>query len=368
MRRLPARDVWLADGCEAGERFGAETLLRAGDRKAEYLRVREAVGLLDASHVQKFTVPEAAGVDFLDSLVAGNAARTRFGRVLHTFMADDAGMLVADCYVANNDDKFVLLCESIVGEREFRQALVERGGAQAGLADLTESHALFSMDGYKAWAVARDLFGADVLGLPYLSIEHYPHGGTDITLIRAGKTSEFGYLIMAPAAAAPALAAELRDLAAKHGGGWCGLEAHGDLRLDGRFFNIYAEGAAVRDPLELGLQWMVDFDKADFRGAAAIKARRAAGVARKIAGVRAEPGVRIEVGMSVFDGESVVGTVVASCFSHALGAPLALALLKADLAYAGLEFRLGTADGPALRTVSMPPIIPKSLSVKLDEL
>jgi len=38
------------------------------------------------------------------------------------------------------------------------------------------------------------------------------------------------------------------------------------------------------------------------------------------------------------------------------------------LAYSGLSFRLGTADGPAVKTISMPPIMPKSLTVKLDEM
>ncbi len=54
-------------------------------------------------------VPEETGLDFLDSLLAGNVARIRFGRVLHTFLSDENGMLLADCYVANNDDEFIVI-------------------------------------------------------------------------------------------------------------------------------------------------------------------------------------------------------------------------------------------------------------------
>ena len=48
--------------------------------------------------------------------------------------------------------------------------------------------------------------------------------------------------------------------------------------------------------------------------------------------------------------------------------PLGLALFPIELAYSGLSFQLGAAGGPAITTISMPPIMPKSLGVKLDEM
>jgi hypothetical protein len=33
-----------------------------------------------------------------------------------------------------------------------------------------------------------------------------------------------------------------------------------------------------------------------------------------------------------------------------------------------LEFRVGSAAGAVVRSISMPPIMPKSLTVKLDEM
>ena len=38
-----------------------------------------------------FTLPETPGIDFLDALLAGNVPKIRFGRVLHTFLADKDG-------------------------------------------------------------------------------------------------------------------------------------------------------------------------------------------------------------------------------------------------------------------------------------
>ena len=47
---------------------------------------------------------------------------------------------------------------------------------------------------------------------------------------------------------------------------------------------------------------------------------------------------------------------------------LGLALFPRDLAYSGLSFHLAASDGPVVRTISMPPIVPRSLTVKLDEM
>jgi hypothetical protein len=51
-----------------------------------------------------------------------------------------------------------------------------------------------------------------------------------------------------------------------------------------------------------------------------------------------------------------------------LNQPLALGLLPLGIAFSGLEFRVGSADGAVVRSISMPPIMPKSLTVKLDEM
>jgi aminomethyltransferase len=358
-----------AAGAFFRERHGAEVAARVAGRAVEYAAVRDAAGLTDFSFLHKFRVPAERGLDFLDGLLAGNVAKIRFGRVLHTFLADSDGLLLGDCYVANNDEEFVFLCEAIAPDADLPALLQAAGAAEAGLEDLTDSHALLSVDGFKAWDVVKEIFGADVLGLPYLSIEVYPFQGASVRLIRAGKTSEFGYLLLAQQSIAPALFDALLAAVVKRNGCLCGVDVHDDLRLEGRFPNIQAEGLRVRDPLVLGLQWMIDLDKEKFRGRDAIHKRRAAGLRSKIVGVATEPGSdTLVTGTRVFHGSQPVGEVVADCHSFVLNRRLALAVFPVELAYSGLSFRLGASDGQVVKSISMPPIMPKSLTVKLDEM
>ena len=114
---------------------------------------------------------------------------------------------------------------------------------------------------------------------------------------------------------------------------------------------------------------MIDFEKCDYRGAAAILKRRADGLSRKLIGVLAPPGEDgLKTGARLFHGADEVAEVVADTFSPGLGCRVALAVFRIDVAYAGLAFSLGSPRGPEVRTVSMPPIMAKSLSVKLDEM
>ncbi len=369
MRSSLLKPRLAAAGASFRERHGAEVAARVAGRAAEYAAVRDAVGLTDFSFLHKFRMPSEQGLDFLDGLLAGNVPKIRFGRVLHTFLADSDGLLLGDCYVANNDEELVFLCEGIAPDGELPALQQAAGAAEAGVEDLTASHALLSVDGFKAWDAMKEIFGADVLGLPYLSIEVYPFQGASVRLIRAGKTSEFGYLLLAPESIAFALFDTLQAAVLKRDGCLCGVDVHDDLRLEGRFPNIQAEGLRVRDPLVLGLQWMIDLDKEKFHGRDAIRERRAGGLRRKIVGLAAEPGSDgLLIGARVFHAGEPVGEVVADCHSYVLNRRLALAVFPVELAYSGLSFRLGAADGPVVKTISMPPIMPKSLSVKLDEM
>ena len=366
MRISPLKHKFEQQNAVFSERFGTEIISHIHEESTEYQAIRNSVGLTDFSFMQKFRFPEETGIDFLDEQVAGNVAKVRFGRVLHTFLPDENGMIRSDCYIANNDDELIVLCESINDDSSIRETFMADGGSRAE--DLTETHIVLGIDGYKSWEVARKLFGADVLGLPYLSIERYTFNDVPIRMFRGGKTSEFGYLLMAPNEIAEALFDKIYHLVQELDGCLCGNGIHDLLRLEGRFFNVFAEGKSVTDPLSLGLQWMIDFDKDGFPGYNALRERRSGGLKKKIIGIQASKGMAIETGIALFDGDNQVGKVEASCFSYILDAFVGLALLSVDVAYAGLTFTYGSPSGPEIKTISMPPIMPKSLTVKLDEM
>ncbi|MCU0665170.1 MAG: hypothetical protein MUC50_22945 [Myxococcota bacterium] len=365
MRKSSLHDLLASRGAVFEPRVDALCAARFAGLLPEYTAVRNAVGISDFSFTLRFAVPEA-GLDVLDRYAAGPVSSLRFGRVLHTMAVDVEGLVEADLYIANDDDKLIVVAESLAPHERVLAALHSLGAADLELEDLTHTTALISVDGYHAWAVLRALFGTDVLGLPYLSIETYELDGIEVKLLRCGKTSEFGYQLLVPAAHATAVWERLEKAGAPFGMAPVGFDTHQSLRLDGRFFNIYEEGRKVRDPLPLGLQWMVDMNGEEFRGKAPLMARRAAGLSKKLVGVtRVDAQLPLEPGTRILVGDKAVAEVVTSTHSPTLGCFIGLALFDVEYAYAGLELK--DDQGRAVRTVSLPPFMAKSLTVKLDE-
>ncbi len=369
MRISPLHNKLEQYGASFQNRYDIEVATKISNFLEEYNFIRNSVGLTDFSHMQLYTIPEESGLYFLDKLFAGNVAKIRFGKILHTFLANKNGDIVADCYIANNDEEYIILCESIINDNKLNKIFIENGASEAKLKNITDKYTLLSIDGYKAWAVAKELFGTDVLGLTYLSIEMYPFDNTEICVLRAGKTSEFGYFFMIPKDLSNKLFDTLLNSVKNLNGGLCGISVHNAIRLDGRFFNIYAEGSQVKDPLPLGLQWMIDFEKEFFLGFEAINKRRENGLKKKIIGIQtnATPDL-FTPGSLIFDENNQIAEVKATCYSPVLDCCIGLALFPIDSAYSGLNFKLNSPDGIEIKTISMPPIMPKSLTVKLDEL
>lgn len=367
MRKSPVSALLSARGAVFEERCGVEVAKSFSTFEEEYWAVREAAGLTDFSFTTRYRIPES-GLDTLESYAAGSVADIRFGRILHTLAADDDGLVESDLYIANDDEHFLLIGESLVTDNATYDTLGRLGGRAEEIEDLSTTTALFGIDGYKAWAVAKELFGADILGLPYLSVETYELQGVEIKVMRGGKTSEFGYLMLVPAEDAENVIAEIERAGQPFGLKHVGLDTHQVLRLDGRFFNVHAEGREVRDPLALGLQWMIDFEGEDFRGREAILARRSRGLREKIIGVVQGDDKRAPLiqGTTLCQQGREIARIVAAAPSPFLGRRIGLALFNIDFAYSGLEFE--DKSGNAVQTVSMPPFTPKSLTVKLDEM
>jgi glycine cleavage system aminomethyltransferase T len=366
MRKSPVSSLLKERGAVLGEVNGVEVARSFGSFEEEYRAVREAVGLTDFSFTFRCQVPEA-GLDVFEQYAAGSVANIRFGRILHTMAVNEEGLLETELYIANDDEQLILIGETLLDDETNRKILADLGAEEAGLEDLSETTALFGLDGFNAWALAKDLLGADVLGLPYMSIETYDLDGVEVKLVRAGKTSEFGYLLLVPADKAEAVWKRIEEAGQPHGLALVGLDTHMTLRLDGRFFNIHEEGARVRDPLPLGLQWMMDLEGDDYRGREALMKRREKGLGQKIIGVVSEGEAHeLSPGAAVLDGKDRVAEVVFARYSPILGRWIGLALFDTAVAFSGLDFQDG--DGRTISTISMPPFTAKSLTIRLDEM
>ncbi|HOU53630.1 MAG TPA: glycine cleavage T C-terminal barrel domain-containing protein [Myxococcota bacterium] len=358
------RTLLAGMGARFQDRSGRTAVAGFAGVEQEVLAVRRALGLAPMTHVRVFRGVVDEALYPLDEVLTGPVSRLRFGRVLHTLLLDPDGQVAADAYVAIDDEDLWVLLECVADPKTV-EALLDG----VPLRDEEDRWAVLSLDGPRAWAPLRELLGPDVLGMPYLAIEPRTLAGTEVRVIRAGKTGEFGYWVLVPEEAAAATLEALRQAAKDPAMALYGTEALDLLKLDGRFFNVHQEGARVRDPLPLGLQWMIDFQKDRFTGREALMGRRESGVATKVVGVALDPGNRgLAPGQAVLLEGEPVGTVVVAGRSPVLQRDLGLAEVRRPFAWAGLPIEVRDGDQVQRgQTLTMPPFLPESLKIRLDE-
>lgn len=285
--------------------------------------------------------------------------RARDGQVQHVLMLRDDATVLADAFVLCDDESFELLLEGLTAAEFIAHASAHLpAGLDVRFEDRSPTHAVVGIDGPFAWELTSRVVGVEAVGLPYLTFFHSAVG----CCYRAGKTGEYGYGLIVPRAEATALEARLFDVGADLDVVRGDVEVLDDAALENFFFCIRREGAAALSPLELQLQWRVRA-QGDEVGSAALRARRAAGIAARVTTLVSEGEVR--VGDTVRGDGQVLGRLLAVVHSASRGEWVALALLDVAYAVPGLSgLRVGDdARRVDARTVAPPVLNNQSMFV-----
>lgn len=321
------------------------------------LAVREAAAVTRLDHLSLLRLRGPAARAALDRLCAG-LLRLRDGQLQHVLLLDDEAHAFADAYALRDDEDYELLVDG--PDREaLREHLARHVGKEGvDVEDRTGTHAVIGIDGPFAWEVLSQLAGAETVGLPYLTFFHTGSW----TCARAGRTGEYGYVLTLPAAEADAVVARALDprLALDVATGT--LAALDQCALENFFFNVRREGREAVTPIELQLQWRVEYGK-DAVGLEALRRQRESGVRSRLTCLVAEG--LVAVGDPVLREGRRVGRLVNSGWSTARGDCVALALLDLAWAHSGLRGFAVPHDGAAVpaRSVSPPTLNNRSLFV-----
>lgn len=333
---------------------------------AEYKAIREGVSISDQSHYGKFRLTGAGALDLLNQTNLPDIARLAIGKAMTSLMLKDDGTVLADVYIISIGDGYLLLTEG-AAPAEVAAHLEAQNSFGADVENLTEQYSLIGLDGPYTWELLKEQFGVRVLGMRYLEfIESQEFAGATVHVIRAGKTGEFGYLMIVEAQHADACWKALMEQGAAFDCTAVGVEALDVCRMENRFLNLQREGTIAASPLELNCRVLVDHEKDDYLGRDAVEALCEDGAEKRIVGmcIDTDRANMPQLGTQVELEGSTIGSLANVGYSPALGTVIGLACLEADLAYAGMEYTVGDASA---KTVSAPFVFNKSLTVRPQE-
>jgi aminomethyltransferase len=333
------------------------------ETKQQYERIRLGAGLTDYSGYQVFELSGADATNALNSVTLGDVTRLPIGKVMATYMLRQDATLLADVLIWNQGGRFLILAETSHGESLGPWIAAHATGAT--VKDVASEVCLLGVDGPFAWEVLKELTGVRILGLRYLeAMPDQKLGGIATDIIRAGKTGEYGYVLKCRAEDCGALHAKLLEVGQPFHVAACGSEVVDLCKLENRFTNVFKEGAAAKNVLELNCRLQVSSDKGDYVGREAIEQSISEGISRRLIGLSMEGAEPPAEGSAVSYKGDPIGELVSAGYSWTLGVPIGLAMLSSDYAYVGCQYEVG---GTAAKTVSAPFVFNKSIQIRPQE-
>lgn len=259
------------------------------DAELEYFAIRNSTAVFDLSPMCKYRVRGKDALAYLDRLVTRDMTKIAPGQVAYAAWCDERGQLLDDGTVFHLAPGDYRLC---MQERQYDWLVDSAIGFAVSVTEETADVAALAVQGPTSYSVVSGLGvnGLDELR-PFRSID-VPFGSGRLLVSRTGFTGDLGYELWVE----PDQAGELWDALFRAGRHYGIRPIGGDAlqlaRIEAGFIQAGADflpsksvvrTGRSRSPLELGLEWLVDFGKPNFNGRRALAEERRRGSAWRLA-------------------------------------------------------------------------------------
>jgi aminomethyltransferase len=293
----------------------------------EHRACRARAVVFDVSHLGTVECHGPGAFELLQWLLTNDLRKIECGRAQYTHLLDPTDAHVVDDIIVwwVDADRFFVM-PNASNTDELLAAFAD-GSAHTDdaveFADVTATRAVLAVQGPKARALLGRV-DPEAAAVARFAVERVGA----LVVAGTGYTGEDGVELHVAAAEAPGL----WDALCEAGIEPAGLGARDTLRLEaGLPLHGHELGPGIT-PLQAGLGWVVGWDKADFRGRAALAAEREQGIARRLRGLSVEGRRPPREGSRVLRDGTPIGVVTSGNFSPVLGHGIALAFVPPKVA------------------------------------
>src|ERR1700730_7418528 len=260
----------------------------------EYFAFRESAGLLDVTPLFKYEVhgPDAAAL--LSRMMVRDVSKLKVGRVGYSCWCDDYGKVIDDGTVTRLGEDYYRVTAA-APTLHWLQTVGR--GLRVTIEDSTARLAALALQGPRSREILRAASDADLDALKVFGATRARLDGLDVWITRTGFTGDLGYEVWVENAGALRLWDALVDAGRPHGIEPAGLDALDVSRIDAGLILLGVDyfsapkvilEARKSTPFELGLGWIVDFDRdrfPSFVGRDALAAEKKRGSAWALVGL-----------------------------------------------------------------------------------
>ena len=327
----------MCDVNDWGNWMGYTTPNAYFDVELEYFAIRSTTGVFDLSPMNKYRITGPDAEAYLNRMVTRDVSKIRVNRVGYAVWCNDAGEVMDDGTIFR------------LGQDDFRLCSYQRAdewlewcklGFDVTITNETEDIAALAVQGPTSCTVLSLLGLEDLNQLKPFGIAYYTFNGAPLMVSRTGFTGDLGYEVWIAPEHAEALWDQLFELGRDYLIKPIGSYALDIARIEAGFLQAHVDfvpaeevvrPGRARSPLELGLEWLVDFKKPLFNGRSALLQEKAKGSRYRFALLDVE-GNKPAHHSFILKGDQQVGTVTSAAWC-----PTA----KSNLAYAQIEMPHG---------------------------
>ena len=303
----------------------------------EYFAIRNASTLYDLTPMVKYRVTGRDAQAYLDRLVTRDIGKLKPDRVVYCVWCDDAGHLIDDGTIFRLGESEYRICTA---ERQLDWLLDSAIGFEVEVSEITEQVAALALQGPTSCAVLMDAGFQGVEQLKVFEIGHFSLESRPVTVSRTGFTGDLGYELWMPPGDAAANWDALMTAGHSRGIRAIGSQALNIARIEAGFLSPNIDFVSAqqtirsgtdRSPFELGLGWLVDFDKGHFTGRRALLKEKQRGARRQLVGLDVEGNKPAHHALLYADagGKRQIGHVSSAVWSPTCKRNIALAMVDA---------------------------------------
>ena len=301
---------------------------------AEHKAVRESAGVFDISHMGQFWARGETAGKWLNGLLTNNIDKIGIGEGQYTLMLNESGGVVDDLIVYRTDeDEFFLVVNASKIEEDFLW-MASRLSGGVELENTSADYAGMAVQGPNA----PDAFAQMTGGAELPKRFGFAQIG-EIIVCRTGYTGEDGFELFCPAEAG----IDWWDKAIAAGAKPCGLGARDSLRLEKCYPLNGSDLSPEHTPIEAGLGFFVDLDKADFVGRDVLAKQKLEGPSRRLVAIRITekaPPPRHGYAIYAEDGQQLLGELTSGGLSPSLSAGIGLGYVPDGMHKAGTPVKI----------------------------
>lgn len=304
----------------------------------EVAAAANGVALLDLPGFARFAVTGPGAAGWLETVITGRLPRV--GRTALAYCVTHRGRVRTELTVTRfGDDDFWLIGAGAAAWHDRDWLVAHRPADAAFSVDEVGAHwATLLLVGPEARAVLATATDIDVSAeaLPWLAHAPVAIGPARGRVLRVSYAGELGYELHVPMETLVGVYERVRAAGEPHGIRDIGVYALEAMRLEKGYRAWKADLSTDWGPFAAGLERFVDLDKPAFVGRDAVAAEHRAGPRERFVTLVVDAGVADAPYLAtVWSGAERVGLVTSGGWGHRVGASIALAYVRADLAEPG---------------------------------